>query len=207
MGDDPIISGVTEGLGEQWELLKNTYKPYPCGIVMHAVIDACLALRRDHAVGAAEIAEIVVSGNQLLLDRGDRAVNNERDARVSIHHCAAVSFLFGKAGLREFSEEMVHDSAVAALRALTTVRLDSNSPKGAATATVRTLDGRTLEETVLHARGSTEQPLSDQDIEAKVRELARHGAFSGRIDDVIAAAWELDRLRTIHPLAEAARPG
>jgi 2-methylcitrate dehydratase PrpD len=207
MGDDPSISEVTEGLGERWELLKNTYKPYPCGIVMHAVIDACLALRRDHAVRAAEIAEIIVSGDQLLLDRGDRNVNNERDARVSIHHCAAVSFLFGKAGLREFSEEMVHDSAVAALRALTTVRLDSNSPKGAATATVRTLDGRTLEETVLHARGSTEQPLSDQDIEAKVRELARHGAFSGRIDDVIAAAWELDRLRTIHPLAEAARPG
>jgi 2-methylcitrate dehydratase PrpD len=207
MGDDPSISEVTEGLGERWELLKNTYKPYPCGIVMHAVIDACLALRRDHSVRAAEIAEIIVSGDQLLLDRGDRNVNNERDARVSIHHCAAVSFLFGKAGLREFSEEMVHDSAVAALRALTTVRLDSNSPKGAATATVRTLDGRTLEETVLHARGSTEQPLSDQDIEAKVRELARHGAFSGRIDDVIAAAWELDRLRTIHPLAEAARPG
>jgi hypothetical protein len=47
--------------------------------------------------------------------------------------------------------------------------------------------------------------LSDQDIEAKVRELARHGAFSGRIDDVIAAAWELDKLGTIHPLIEAAR--
>ena len=77
----------------------------------------------------------------------------------------------------------------------------------AATATIRTLDGRTLEATVLHARGSTEQPLSDQDIEAKVRELARHGAFSGRIDDVIAAAWELDKLGMIHPLIEAARPG
>ena len=198
---------MTEGLGERWELLKNTYKPYPCGIVMHAVIDACLELRQDHAVRAAEIAEIIVSGDQLLLDRGDRAVNNERDARVSIHHCAAVAFLFGKAGLTEFSDEMVHDPAVAALRALTTVRLDSNSPTAAATATVRTLDRRTLEEKVLQARGSTEQPLSDQELEAKVRELARHGAFSGRIDDVIAAAWEFDTLGTIHPLIDAARPG
>ena len=59
---------------------------------MHAVVDACLALRRDHGVTAAEIAEIIVSGDQLLLDRGDRTVTNERDARVSIHHCAAVSF-------------------------------------------------------------------------------------------------------------------
>jgi 2-methylcitrate dehydratase PrpD len=105
MGDDPAVAAVTDGLGEQWELLKNTYKPYPCGIVMHAVIDACLGLRRDHAVTPAEIADIIVSGDQLLLDRGNRTVTNERDARVSTHHCAAVSFLFGTAGLKEFSEK------------------------------------------------------------------------------------------------------
>ena len=83
----------------------------------------------------------------------------------------------------------------------------STCEKVVAAATVRTLDGRTLEETVLQARGSTEQPLSNQELEAKVRELARHGAFSGRIDDVIAAAWELDTLGTIHPLIDAARLG
>lgn len=52
--DDPTISEVTEDLGERWELLRNTYKPYPCGIVIHAVIDVCLVLRRDHAVRTAE---------------------------------------------------------------------------------------------------------------------------------------------------------
>jgi 2-methylcitrate dehydratase PrpD len=138
MGDEPAVADITDGLGEQWEMSLNTYKPYPCGIVMHAVIDACLALRRDHAVTAAEIAEITVSGDQLLLDRGDRAVANDRDARVSIHHCAAVSFLFGTAGLKEFSDETVHDPAVVAMRALTKTRLDAGSPRGAATATVRT---------------------------------------------------------------------
>ncbi len=205
MGDDPATSDMTDGLGERWELLQNTYKPYPCGIVMHAVIDACLALRRDHALMAADIAEIVVSGDQLLLDRGDRTVTNERDARVSIHHCAAVALLFGAAGLKEFSEDTVHDPSVIALRALTKTRLNADSPKGAATATVRTLDGRTLESTVLDAKGSTERPLSDQDIEAKVRDLARHGAFRGSVDDVIAAAWQLDTFDTIDPMIRALR--
>jgi len=102
MGDTPAVANIRDGLGEQWELAKNTYKPYPCGIVMHAVIDACLRSRREHALAAADIAEITISGDQLLLDRGDRAVSNDRDARVSIHHCAAVSFLFGAAGLKEF---------------------------------------------------------------------------------------------------------
>ena len=50
MGDTPAVADITAGLGERWELANNTYKPYPCGIVMHAVIDACLALRREHAL-------------------------------------------------------------------------------------------------------------------------------------------------------------
>jgi 2-methylcitrate dehydratase PrpD len=156
-------------------------------------------------LAAADIAEITISGDQLLLDRGDRTVSNDRDARVSIHHCAAVSFLFGAAGLTQFEDATVHDPAVVALRARTRAMLDPNSPRGAATATVRTLDGRTLTETVAHAKGSTEQPLTDAEIEAKVRDLASHGGFSGSIDAVIAALWRLDTMPTIGPLLEALR--
>jgi 2-methylcitrate dehydratase PrpD len=205
MGDDPAVAAITDELGHQWEMRTNTYKPWPCGIVMHAVVDACLALRRDHAVTAAEIAEITISGDQLLLDRGDRTVTSDRDARVSIHHCAAVSFLFGTAGLQQFSDATVRDPAVVALRALTKARLDADSPRGAATATVRTIDGRTLTSTVLHARGSTEHPLSDQDIEEKVRDLAAYGAFQGSIDAVIAAVWGLDMMPAIEPLIQLLR--
>ncbi len=194
MGDEAVMAEITDGLGERWEILSNTYKPYPCGIVMHSVIDACLELRQQ--VAPAEIARIIISGEQLLLDRGDRPVTNERDARVSIHHCAAVAFLFGAAGLKEFSEAAVHDPAVVALRAKTEARVEAASPRGAATAEVFTHDGRQLRTTVLHAKGSKERPLSDQEIEAKVRQQAA----IARIDDVIAAAWRIDMLADIGPL-------
>jgi hypothetical protein len=62
-----------------------------------------------------------------------------------------------------------------------------------------------LEATVLHAKGSTEHPLSDQEIEAKGRELARYGGFRGPIDDVIATVWQLDTMATIAPLIGALR--
>ncbi len=203
MGDVPTVAAITGDLGLRWEALKNTYKPWPCGKVMHAVVDACLSLRRDHGLTPEEIAGVTVSGDQLLLDRGDRTVGNDRDARVSIHHCAAVALLFGAAGLKEFSEEMVHDPAVAALRALTRVRLDAGSPRGAATVTISTVDGRTLTASVRHAKGSAERPLSDTEIEAKVRDLARYGAFRGAIDKVIGAIWGLDAMATIERLAGA----
>ena len=202
-GDAAKISEITSDLGTRWELQKNTYKPYPCGIVMHAVIDACLALRRDHALTSMQMAEVTISGDQLLLDRGDRLVTSERDARVSIHHCAAVALLFGAAGLDAFSDATVHAPEVVVLRALVNARLDTGSPRGAATATVRTNDGRVLTTTVLHPRGSEQHPLTDADIESKTRELARHGSFRGSVDNVIAAVWQLDGQATIAPLLAA----
>ncbi len=206
MGDVPVVEEIIGELGSRWEAGRNTYKPYPSGIVMHAVIDACLALRRDHRLKADDIAEVIVSGEQLLLDRGDRVVTGERDARVSIHHCAAVSFLFGKAGLAEFEDATVHNPEVAAFRTRTKAQLDSNSPRGAATATARTNDGRTFTATVLHAKGSLAHPLSDQEIEAKVLDSARHGGFKGPVDMLIGAAWEIDTLPTIGSLIRCVTP-
>jgi len=54
---DPLKTDVLfADLGKRWEIAKNTYKPYPCGIVLHAVIDACLDLRRRYALTADDIA-------------------------------------------------------------------------------------------------------------------------------------------------------
>jgi 2-methylcitrate dehydratase PrpD len=39
---------AVDGLGERHELLNNTYKPYPCGVVIHPTLDACLALHRQY---------------------------------------------------------------------------------------------------------------------------------------------------------------
>jgi hypothetical protein len=49
---------------------------------------------------------------------------------------------------------------------------------------------------VLHAKGSVEHPLSDQEIEAKVRALAP----VARIDEVIAAVWQIDTLANVGAL-------
>src|SRR4029079_11807580 len=49
---------IVDGLGQSWELLKNPYKPYPCGIVGHPIIDGCLELRRTHKLAADAIERI-----------------------------------------------------------------------------------------------------------------------------------------------------
>src|SRR6185295_6504467 len=36
--DAPKFDAICHRLGEQWELLSNTYKPYPCGVVLNPVV-------------------------------------------------------------------------------------------------------------------------------------------------------------------------
>jgi 2-methylcitrate dehydratase PrpD len=205
-GDVPDRAEVTNGLGEEWEFAKNTYKPYPCGIVMHSVVDACLELRETHRLAAADIRAVTVKGSSLLLERGDRAVRNERDARVSIHHCAAVAFLSGAAGIDEFSIASVMHPAARDFRAKVRAELDASLPVGAAAVTVETVDGTIHANTVIHARGSFERPMTEADIEAKVRALAQRGMPSCEIEKLITEVWRLEAAPGIQELMRLARP-
>jgi 2-methylcitrate dehydratase PrpD len=200
MGDPPSLPAITGGLGERWQLSANTYKPYPSGIVFHAVIDACLALRDRHRLVADDIAVVCVRGNRLLLERGDRPVVVERDARVSIHHSAAVALARGRATLEEFDAAAVSDPEIMHLRAKVQAECDPAMPTGAATVTVETRDRRRESVRVDHARGSLQRPLSDAELESKFRENAARAGFAGRERALIEAIWRFDEAPDLRSL-------
>ena len=203
MGDEPDVGRLTGNLGKTWEIAKNTYKPYPAGIVFHAVIDACFNLRAKLNREIDEIASITVQGSALLLARGDRPVRNERDARVSIHHCAACALLLGKAGVVEFSDAMVFRPDVVSLRQKVRAVLDASLADGAARVFIQLTSGETFSEIVMAAKGSLADPLSDRDIEAKLRDCARLGGSDWDIDRIIDDVWRLDTLADVSSLMRA----
>ena len=200
MGDEPVLAEITEGLGQRWEIVRNTYKPYAAGIVFHAVIDACLALREQLGNAVAHIKSVTVAGDALLLARGDRVVRNERDTRVSIHHCAAIALALGRADVADFEMPAVQDPALAALRAKVVAECDASLPRGAARVTITLADGSTHQASVEHPRGSAERPLSDAELDAKYRANAAIGGTTADVESQIAALWALDRSASIVPL-------
>ncbi|MEN9498728.1 MAG: hypothetical protein RIS83_547 [Pseudomonadota bacterium] len=207
MGDEPVLAEITEGLGQRWEIAANTYKPYAAGIVFHAVIDACLALRDKLGAAVAQITHVTVAGDALLLARGDRVVRNERDTRVSIHHCAAIALLRGHADVADFEMPAVQDPALAALRAKTVAACDASLPRGAARVTITLADGSQHEAYVEHPRGSAERPLSDAELAEKYRANAKIGATTSHVEEQIAALWALDQAPSITPLMALLRGG
>jgi len=204
-GESARIADLVVGLGDHWELASNAYKPYPCGIVVHPVIDACFELRRKHGIGAADIMTVTVTGPSLLVARADRAVETERDAKVSVHHSVATVFLFNAAGLREYSRDMVAHPEVAAIRSKVRTVVDSAIPLGGARVTVHTVGGDVVSEEVVHARGSIELPMSDAELENKVRNLADWGAKHCDVDRMIEAIWNLDDAADVSMLMDLVR--
>jgi 2-methylcitrate dehydratase PrpD len=200
-------AALTEGLGETWELEKNTYKPYPAGIVVHPAIDAALALREAHAIAPAAITRIVVRGHSLLAARTDRPhVMTGREAQVSVQHSVAAALQFGEVGLAQYTDACVRDPAVLALRARVEVEEDDSIAVGAASVRVRMTDGAEHDITVPAARGSLARPMSDRDIEEKLRTLAAGWCPGHDVQSLIDAVWTLDRTDDAGSLLRLARP-
>jgi 2-methylcitrate dehydratase PrpD len=189
MGDAADLGCITKGLGETWEIMANTHKPYPCGVVLFPVIDACLELRaRNPGLAHAAIASITVEGHSLLCERADRpAVTTGREAQVSAQHSVAAVLIHGAAGVTQFEDACVAGRDVQALRAKVTVAERPGTPVEAAHVTITLADGQVLSSFVAAGRGTPRRPMSDAEIEAKVRELARLDP-----GPLIEAVWSLE---------------
>ena len=154
-GGDARVLALTENLGKTWELSGLDYKPYPCGVVIHATIDACLQLR-----GAESLT---IRLHPLAMERCDRPEPRDaQEARLSAQHAAAVAVLHGAAGLEQFSDAAVRDPKVVALRRRVKVVMDDTIDKAAAVVS----DGRRTVEM------PGPRPMTDADLEAKFRALA-----------------------------------
>jgi hypothetical protein len=83
--DSADLARIADGIGQRWEVLNNAYKPYPCGVVLFLVIDACLELPARLASETEAIDHVVVRGHPLMRERTDRPnVEAGRDAKVSL---------------------------------------------------------------------------------------------------------------------------
>jgi 2-methylcitrate dehydratase PrpD len=198
--DSADLARIADGIGQHWEVLNNAYKPYPCGVVLFPVIDACLELRARLAPETEAIDRIVVRGHPLMRERTDRPnVETGRDARVSLQHTVAAAFRFAAAGLAQYEDDCVADPAVRALRARVVFEEDRDAPVESATVTLYLADGTEQSEHIRHGRGTPGRPMSDAELDSKVRELAAYGApfvdAAGLIAAVRGIEGEVDPTR------------
>ena len=56
---------VLDQLGKRWEITRNGHKPYACGVVLHPILDAMVALGEKRALPPEEIAKVEVRCHEM----------------------------------------------------------------------------------------------------------------------------------------------
>ena len=200
---DPKI--ITEGLGERYELMSNMYKPYACGLVVHAAIDGCIELSRENrlAPDAIEAIELTVSP---LVPRltGKTDPQTGLEGKFSVFHAVSAAIVHGAAGEAQFSDACVRDPRVVALRKRVSLREDPAIGRTEARVTIRAHDGRALTRHVEHALGTLARPMSDADLEAKFRALAQDLLPPAQTEEIIRLCWRVAALQDAGAVARAA---
>jgi len=205
LAETPNLSALLDNLGRSWEIMNTAYKPYPCGFVLHAVLDCVLDWQRENS--KAEVTKVEVIGNPLLGLRADRPhISTGSQSQVSVQHAVAAAIVTGRAGVEQFSDACVADPAVAALRAKVEVKRDSNVATTAAAVKITTADGKVYELSQRAARGSDANPMSDRDLEDKLRIAADGWSPRHDIADLIDAIWRVDESADVSQLAALTVP-
>jgi 2-methylcitrate dehydratase PrpD len=207
MSGERNFSAITDGLGETFEVTRNTYKPFACGIVIHPTIDACLQLRNDHQVTADTIERIDLRVNPLVLElTGKKTPGTGLEGKFSVYHSAAVAIIKGAAGPKEYTDSVVRDPEIISLRDRVSAAPEDTIDEDAARATITLKDGRTLTQHVEHAIGSLERPMSNADLEVKFRGLADGVLSTEETGKMMSLCWDIQSLSDASEIARASVP-
>jgi 2-methylcitrate dehydratase PrpD len=201
------LSKITEGLGVDFDLRANTYKPFPCGIVNHPTIDGCIQIHADHRPAPETIRAVRLRVAPLVLDLcNQQNITRGLQGKFSVYHGAAVGLVRGKAGIPEYTDEAVNDAHVKRVRESTTAVGDNALTEDQAHVEVELTDGRTLTRFVEESLGNLRRPLSDRQLDDKFRDQAVFALPAAQVDELNHLCWRIDELDDIKQLIRVAVP-
>jgi 2-methylcitrate dehydratase PrpD len=177
VGDGFRPENMLEALGQRWEISHNYFRLRACCNPIYAALDALEEALEILQPAPDEIARIDVATYRFAAVMQHTAPPNAFAARYSMPHAAAAMVLRGNAGYGSFTDAVVHDPAVAALRQRVHIMADPQltalAPRlKSARVTVTLTDGRQCTRTCDNARGDFQHPYQETELRAKFRELA-----------------------------------
>jgi 2-methylcitrate dehydratase PrpD len=202
------LTRVTRDFGSDFGLRRNTYKPFPCGIVIHPTIDACIQIHREKKLTPRDVRAVHLNVAPLVLDLcSKRDIRKGLEGKFSIYHAAAIGLVRGKGGIAEFTDATVNDPDVKRVRETLTVAVaDQSIAEDEVIVKVTLASGENVIKHVEHAIGNLSRPMTDRELEDKFRDQAAPVLGVQRADQLIALCWSIDKLADCRTLIEATAP-
>jgi 2-methylcitrate dehydratase PrpD len=167
--DRSMIDGC---LGSPWTFARPgiSIKPHPSGSLTHPAMGAMLELIVSHDIRPDDVVRIRVGTNRHMPNALiHHRPSNDLEAKFSMEFCMAILLLERRAGLQEFTDEVVRRPDVRQLVERVTFERDAEAEAGGfhemtSLIEVDLADGRVLRTRAEFGKGSPANPMTDDEL-------------------------------------------
>ena len=200
---------VVDRLGQHWETLSISPKVYPCGHYNQPLVDAALALRREHKLSAEQILEIrcFLPGYVVPLvaepAAEKRRPNTSFHGRFSLQHSIAEALVHGTLDKSSFADANLKDprfNDIADRVQIVVDPLATDRRQLGGKVEMTLADGRQVSASVEHMTGTPQNPMTTDELINKFKSNADGILTESAIDDLAGAIMNLDRLDDVSAL-------
>jgi 2-methylcitrate dehydratase PrpD len=198
---------MLDRMGEKYEVVNLSAKPYPCCRLTHGAIDATLSLMRENGLAEKDVQKVVIQASPVIFDTVGHPFqirdNPQVDAQFSIPYTVASALLRGKVTLEDFEVEVVKQARTGELAKKVIVEEDKGMGKYSTVVHIYNLSGRPFTKRVDVFKGHPENPLSREEFLQKFRECARFSAVpldSRRVEKILANLQEIEDIPNLNQI-------
>ncbi len=197
---------LTDGLGEKFLITDCEYKAFPTEALTHQPVTATLELMANNKIEPKNVEKILIEttarGADILSDPSKYKPNTKETADHSLPYCIAVAVAKGNVLPSDFEAEALKDPLVLEtidkIEVIANEEIDSLFPRvKRAICIITTADGKEYKKQVDHAKGSKQNPLSDEEVISKFRANATEVLSDKRMDEVVRATFDLENFSDI----------
>ena len=182
-------------------------KPYPSGVLTHPSMDAMAFLMREHALAPDDIEQVTLhAGSNVLGPIRFQTAATELEGKFSFQFLLAAIILRARAGKAEFTDAFVASEACQSMQRRINTAFDPaveamGWDRIRSRIELRLRDGRRLERWADEAyRGGPDNPLSDDQLEAKFLDCAEGLVPRGACRQALDLVWRLEDVPDVSAL-------
>ena len=193
-------------LGKDFMITQCAYKAFPTEALTHQPISAALQVCQEMGWAAEDISEILVEttvrGADILSDPSKYKPTTKETADHSLPYVIAAAVADGNVLPSSFSDEKLKDPRIwdllGKIKVVADPEIDAMFPGvKRARVTITDLAGASHTAQVDHAKGSPQNPMSDDEIVSKFRANAAEILNPEQQDKVIDLTWKFDQIENL----------
>ncbi len=197
---------VTDGLGEQFKIMENSFKIHASCRHTHHAMDLAIDIRKG--IDLEQIEKVTVKTYQVALNiTDDEQPDTVYAGKFSLQFCTALALLNGEGGLDQFTEEVLWDEEIRSLmekvELITEPEIDQAYPEQwGAVLEIKLTTGEVWNKETDFPKGDPENPVTAGAVQEKFMKLSKN-VNEVNPADFAEQVLQLENLNRLQDLMEA----